>query len=101
MDASLFLEGGKELFFLAFRSNFSVCHPIGNTCKKTTSVSIGALKCNFAVFQEIMTDRPTDQPTNRRTLGLIGKLQFSKISQAQYTNYQGRATPGLLSIKNG
>ena len=30
-----------------------------------TSAPIGALKCNFRSFQETMTDRPTDQQTNR------------------------------------
>ena len=37
-----------------------------------TSDPIGAWKCNFSIFKEIMTERQTNRPTNR----LVGKLQF-------------------------
>ena len=41
-----------------------------------TSALIGAWKCNFPQFNEIMTDQPANQPTNQRTdIGVIGKLQ--------------------------
>ena len=41
--------------------------------------SIGASKCTCPPFKEEMTDRPseTDQPTNGRTWGLLGKLNTS------------------------
>ena len=34
---------------------------------KTTRTPIGAWKCSFPPFWEIMTDRPFDLPTDRRT----------------------------------
>ena len=43
-----------------------------------TSALIGAWKCNFLPVEDIMTDRPTGQPSDRdhRTDGLIGNLQI-------------------------
>ena len=37
---------------------------------------MGAWKCNIPTFEEIMTDRTTKQPTDRRTDRFIGKLHF-------------------------
>ena len=37
-----------------------------------TSAQIGAWKCNFPQFNDIMTDQPTNQ---RMDIGVIGKLQ--------------------------
>ena len=37
---------------------------------------MGAWKCNIPIIGEIMTDRPTKQPTDRRTDRVIGKLHF-------------------------
>ena len=40
-----------------------------------------AWKCNFPPFSEIMTDRPTNQPTRRTNIGRIGKLHYTnKVS---------------------
>ena len=43
-------------------------------CTQTCAV-IGAWKCYLVLtFLEIMTDQPTERPTNRRTGGFIGKV---------------------------
>ena len=46
------------------------------TNKQKTSAPMGAWKCNIPTFEEIMTDRTTKQPTDRRTDRVIGKLHF-------------------------
>ena len=42
----------------------------GNKTKRRIIAPIGAWKCNFPPFKEIMTDRPTS--------GVIGKLHVQK-----------------------
>ena len=44
--------------------------------RKKTSVPIGAWKCNFPPFQEIMTDRQTDRQTERQT-GRPGQIEVN------------------------
>ena len=46
------------------------------TNKQETSAPMGAWKCNIPIIGEIMTDRPTKQPTDRRTDRVIGKLHM-------------------------
>ena len=47
-----------------------------------TSAPIGAWEVNL----EIMTDKPTDQPPNRPTDGLIGKFHFQKDKSVWFSS---------------
>ena len=69
---------GITQFYICF-SFLLHLYPFKNIGKlHITSVRIGAWKCNFPPFQKIVTNPPTNRPTDRRTDGLIGKLHFQK-----------------------
>ena len=70
-----------------------------------TSARIGACKCNFPAFQEIKTNipPPTDQPTNRRTWGIIGKffahIKMRSISITDlFPHFQSPSVPHYSSL---
>ena len=66
-----------------------------------TSSPIGAWKCNFQTFLEIMTDRPNDQPTDRQT-NMTGRtevtLQKQKSSNNRYLHNANFLTSDLDRI---
>ena len=64
----LFLSRPSNVFLKLFP--FS-CYPLQNQVLR-----LERWKCNFppCLFKEIMTDRPIEKPTNRRTWGFVGKL---------------------------